>query len=158
MKKLLFLLSILSVSANSYSQMRQKDILKEAKQLLECMDTTGNSSLRQQAMQSLQSMSSHGYSESHIEEALKAGYGTSRWDKGGFYPGMDLEKHRSINRRAWWMHTLKIAGICVASIILVFVVYLAVKRIKEKESSKELLIYIRKSHHSYNTESSDSDQ
>lgn len=34
----------------------------------------------------------------YTQEALQAGYGLSRYDNGGFYPGMDLEQNRALEQ------------------------------------------------------------
>lgn len=47
--------------------------------------------------QSMRMPIGRGLAESHIEEALEAGYGTSKYDMD-FYPGMDLENSRALEQ------------------------------------------------------------
>lgn len=100
-------------------------------------------------------------------EAAKAGYGSSIWDKRyPFYPGMDLEHYRAVERNDFLLHLflylLIAAAVVVGTILLVKAIkrYKAKKAIekKEKEPAKELLIKITVSRRSDNTESEDSGQ
>ena len=95
-------------------------------------------------------------------EAAKVGWGSSIWDKGHYYPGMDVEAVRASNRKDFFTK-LAIIIVCIAVAIGIgYGIYTQSKnkKKKNKESSKELLIYYKstKPHHSDRTESSDPDQ
>ena len=158
MKRLLFILTLLSSLTLAAQNSSFKNSMEQAKKLLEQLDTT-KGSLYQQSIQNLKSLDGRSLSTINTDEALKAGYGTSIWDKPGeYYSGMDLKKYRAINRREFFLKVLKISGIVVATYFLIVLIVYLIKRAKNKESDKELLIYIRKSRHSCNNLSSESDQ
>ena len=100
--------------------------------------------------------------ESVAMEAAEAGWGSSIWDKGHYYPGMDVEAVRAENKKDFFTNlAIILAGVIIASCIGYWIYILFKNRKKaNKESSKELLIYYRstKPHRSCRTESSDRDQ
>ena len=95
-------------------------------------------------------------------EAAEAGWGSSIWDKGHYYPGMDVEAVRAFYRKEFFKNLAIILASIIAACGIGYGIYILFKNRNKtnKESSKELLIYYRstKPHHSYRTESSDQDQ
>ena len=91
-------------------------------------------------------------------EAAEAGWGTSVWDKGHYYPGMDVEAVRADNRKDFFTNLAIIFACIVAVASIGYGIYVLIRNRKKrnKESSKELLIYYKstKPHHSGRTESS----
>ena len=100
--------------------------------------------------------------ESVAMEASEAGWGSSIWDKGHYYPGMDVEAVRAFYRKEFFKNLAIILASIIAACGIGYGIYILFKNRKKtnKESSKELLIYYRSTrpHHSYRTESSDQDQ
>ena len=95
-------------------------------------------------------------------EAAEAGWGESVWDKGHYYPGMDIEAVRAANRKDFFTNLAIIFACVIAATGIGYSIYVLIRNRKKrnKESSKELLIYYKstKPHHSDRTESSDSGQ
>ena len=91
-------------------------------------------------------------------EAAEAGWGTSVWDKGHYYPGMDVEAVRAANRKDFFTNLAIIFACVIAAVGIGYGIYVLIRNRKKrnKESSKELLIYYKstKPHHSDRTESS----
>ena len=96
--------------------------------------------------------------ESFGFEAAKAGWGQSIWDKGHYYPGMDVEAVRSINKKDFFTNLALILISVIAVCGIGYGVYILIRNCKKrnKESPKELLIYYKstKPHRSDRTESS----
>lgn len=154
MKRIILILCILLSPLSAFAQNQFEQQIEQAKELLETIDS---SSLYQSTIKNLSDLPNRGVAKSYTDEALIAGWGTSRWDlPGSYYPGMDLEKHRATNRKAYLLNILKIAGISAGTLCCICLVgyIISRRRKRNKKSSKELLIYFRKEHpHSYNTES-----
>ena len=91
-------------------------------------------------------------------EAAKSGWGTSIWDKGHYYPGMDVEAVRATNRKDFFTNFALILASIIAVCGIGYGAYILIRNCKKrnKESSKELLIYYKstKPHRSDRTESS----
>lgn len=95
-------------------------------------------------------------------EAAEAGWGSSIWDKGHYYPGMDVEAVRAFYRKEFFKNLAIILAGIIAAAGIGYGIYILIRnhKKKNKESSKELLIYYKstKPHHSDRTESSGQDQ
>ena len=96
--------------------------------------------------------------ESIAFQAVEAGWGSSIWDKGHYYPGMNVEAVRASNRKDFFMNLTIILACVIAATGIGYGIYILIRnhKKKNKESSKELLIYYKstKPHHSDKTESS----
>ena len=95
-------------------------------------------------------------------DMIRSGYGQSIWDKKiNWYPEIDLEAARRVVRKDFFINT----SLWIGGVIVIALLYLLYKRTKKRNrnkkgklSDREVLFYVRKSYHSDNTESTDSDQ
>ena len=132
MKHFLFILFILSSFALA-AQNSFQEKTEEAKEILEQLDTA-KGSLYRQSIQTLQT-TNRGVSVSYIEEALKAGYGTSIWDKPGeFYPGMNVQKQRKINKQTFFLNVFELLSVTALAFFLIYIVIYLIKKQRNKES------------------------
>lgn len=96
-----------------------------------------------------------------LDEILQSGYGSSFWDRYIYeWTPETLEAKRSAVRNEFIQQILVyiLVALCVSIALFLLIKWLKSRQKKDKESEKELLIYIRKSHRSCNTESEGLDQ
>lgn len=77
-----------------------------------------------------------GYNEDYSMEAAKDGWGTSKWDKGTYRPGMDLEKVRKKERDAHYSRLATIIGVLCGIAAGVYVVVFLVREERQKKKKK----------------------
>ena len=76
------------------------------------------------------------YSKDLSHEAVEAGWGTSKWDKGTFYPEKNLEEARRIEREEYYAKQFKIIGMVVGiTAIVCILAYIISRREKKKKNS-----------------------
>ncbi len=74
------------------------------------------------------------YHIDYSREATEAGWGSSKWDKGTFEPGMNLEEARKIERNDYFAHLFKNIGIVIAILSgLVLIIFLVRYLIEQKK-------------------------
>lgn len=77
-----------------------------------------------------------GYNEDYSVEAAQAGWGTSRWDKGTYHPGMNLDEARKKERDAYYSRLVTIVGALCGIAAGIYVVMFLIREERDKKKKK----------------------